>query len=282
MEHVILKNEVMQVEISLLGAEMKRITCCGREMLWEGDPSVWSGTAPVLFPICGRLKENTYRYGGQEYHLGLHGFLHDAVFAVEEKTEEQVTLVTKSTPETLECYPFSFEFRAIFRLSGKELSIEYVIQSGEEGLYWSVGSHEGYACPEGIEQYRLIFDRPERLECTLLSDNFMTDCVRQLGEPGRELPLRERDFRELSTLIFESLQSRTVTLVNQSGDRSITVEFPDFDYLLVWHEPGGNYICIEPWCGLPDEADGDGDFTKKKGILRIEGEKRFCHRITFE
>jgi hypothetical protein len=30
----------------------------GTEYLWQGDARYWSGQAPVLFPICGSLRDN--------------------------------------------------------------------------------------------------------------------------------------------------------------------------------------------------------------------------------
>lgn len=30
----------------------------GVEYLWEGNPEYWSGQAPVLFPICGSIRDD--------------------------------------------------------------------------------------------------------------------------------------------------------------------------------------------------------------------------------
>lgn len=65
---VTLKNNVISIEISTTGAEMKKITVNGKERLWNGDPSFWSGTAPVMFPICGGLPEDKFTYNGREYY----------------------------------------------------------------------------------------------------------------------------------------------------------------------------------------------------------------------
>ena len=42
------------------------------------------------FPIVGRLKEDTYMYQNQAYHLTQHGFARDQVFDVIEKGGEEV------------------------------------------------------------------------------------------------------------------------------------------------------------------------------------------------
>ena len=38
--------------------------------MWDADPAFWGRTAPVLFPIVGALKDNSYRYEGQTYLMG--------------------------------------------------------------------------------------------------------------------------------------------------------------------------------------------------------------------
>ena len=43
---------------------MKKITVNGKERLWNGDPCFWSGTAPVLFLICGGLPDDKFTYKG--------------------------------------------------------------------------------------------------------------------------------------------------------------------------------------------------------------------------
>ena len=74
MSNVTIKNNELTVEISSLGAELQSVKYNDKEYLWHGDPAVWGKRAPVLFPICGGLKENKYVYEGKEYTLFKHGF----------------------------------------------------------------------------------------------------------------------------------------------------------------------------------------------------------------
>ena len=77
---ITLSNEKITVKINELGAEIRSILCDGKEIMWGGDPAIWSGTAPIMFPICGGLKEDKYLYKGNEYILTKHGFAKLSVF----------------------------------------------------------------------------------------------------------------------------------------------------------------------------------------------------------
>jgi galactose mutarotase-like enzyme len=47
----------------------------------------------------------------------------------------------------------------------------------------------------------------------------------------------------------------------------VSVRFGGFPYLLVWQKYGAPYICVEPWCGLPDFTDASGKLADKAGII---------------
>lgn len=280
-QRVTIQNKELTVEISSLGAEIKSVKKDGVQMMWSGDPAVWNGVAPILFPICGSLKEDKYQYEGREYTLSKHGFIKYTLFEVESQSQEQVVFVTRSNEKTRESYPFDFEFRAAFRLSGSTLSVEYGVKNCGRELYFSLGAHEAYACPEGIEEYGLLFDQEETFDSTRLEGSLIREDTIRVSEPSRLLPLKESYFKE-DTLVFQQLKSRKVTLAHQNSSKKITLSFPGHDYFMVWHKPGGRYICLEPWCGLPDEVGSSYDFTRKKGIIRLTDEAVYSHQITFE
>ena len=86
-----------------------------REFIWEGNPEFWGKHSPVLFPIVGTLKNNSYSYNNIEYHLSRHGFARDMDFELIEKTENSATFAIQSSEETLKVYPFEFELQIIYK-----------------------------------------------------------------------------------------------------------------------------------------------------------------------
>jgi galactose mutarotase-like enzyme len=48
------------------------------------------------------------------------------------------------------------------------------------------------------------------------------------------------------------------------------MDFPGFSFLGLWAAPGGDFVCIEPWCGIADSVDSNQQWTEKEGINRLE------------
>lgn len=280
-----IKNDELTAKISLTGAELMSVkNSDGKEFMWEADKNVWANCSPILFPICGGLKEDRYELFGKEYHMNKHGFIKYAEFFVEDIAESSVTLKTCQTEETLRQYPFDFEFRVIFELEGKMLKTTYSVDNKtDKTMYFSVGSHEAYACSGGIENYTIEFEKPETLKAYILDGNLLENNFITITKDSDKLDLLYEYFA-VDALVFKTFNSKKVSLVRRDGSTKINVEFPEADYLLFWTKPNGNYICIEPWSGIQDIVDSSFDFTEKEGILTLEPNKNFktSHNIIFE
>ncbi len=270
-----IKNAFLSVTASTMGAELKSIQKNGRELLWCGDPAVWSFQAPVLFPLCGSLKNGKFSYQGKDYAPQKHGFARFQPFTLEEIGPEKMVFCLTENEETLAMYPFSFAFRVIYTLEEDALQVTYqVTNTGDEDLYFSVGGHEGYACPGDIETYSLLFEQEESPATVLLDGPLLTYESKLLGTKTKELPL-SRELFALDSFIFTDLNSKSVSLKNNKTEETVTLSFEGSDTLLIWGKPDGGFICLEPWCGIPDYTDSDGELTHKKGIIKLSAGKDF-------
>ena len=280
---VTIKNDCLTVEISTLGAEIQSVcTEHGTEFIWEGNPAVWKGRCPILFPICGGLKDDSYTLNGKAYHLQKHGFIRSAEFEVVSLTEDEAVLAVHETEETLKSYPWRFTFYAAFRLQENRLVVSYTVKNdSEETMYFNVGAHEGYATPEGVDAYELVFEEEEELGINSLHGNLIGHDKKPFFR-GKVLPLQAEMFA-VDAMIFEELRSRALTLRHREGGRSVRVEYPDLEHLLVWQMCGAPYVCIEPWGGMPDFVDADGDITHKAFITALKSGDTYIstHTITF-
>ena len=282
-KQVTISNNDISVIISTFGAEIKSVIKNGKELIWEGNPEYWSGQAPLLFPICGGLKDDKFVFEGKEYNLPKHGFARLSEFELESHDSEMAVFLLRSDDESLKQYPFEYELSVIYTLDKSKLNVEYNVKNmTDKNMYFSIGAHEAYACPEGIEEYSIVFDKAEDLNASRLEGNFLKYETVNVGENISEFPLKTEYFAT-DALVFLDLKSKKVSLKNRKTGEAIEVDFNGFPYLLLWTVPGAGYICIEPWCGIPDFVDSDYDITKKKGIIKVLP-KHICsknHSILF-
>ena len=107
----ILENELLKIAVNKTGAELSKITSTKHrtEFMWDGNPDVWSGIAPNLFPIIGALKNDTYTFEGKTYKLPKHGFIrHNNNLEIVEQTENSLIFKLTYNDDLLKVYPFKF------------------------------------------------------------------------------------------------------------------------------------------------------------------------------
>lgn len=280
-----IKNDSLTVSINTFGAELSSIKKSdGKEFLWHGDPNVWAGRAPVLFPFCGALKNGSYRHEAREYTIEKHGFARRCEFKAELLSSSKAVFTLKADEKTLELYPFDFVLAITYELEENNLKVTYNVKNpSNEKLYFSIGSHEAYACPEGISEYCVAFDEEQSFNSCTLEGPILDNKSTKVAESGKIIDLYDQLF-ENDALIFKNVPYDKVYLVNKSGDRKITVSFPGFKNLLIWTKPGAKYLCLEPWTGLPDNVDSSGILSEKEDItiLNENSEYSVVHTITFE
>lgn len=279
---ITISNEFLTATFSEIGAELKSLKYNDKEYIWYGDPKFWTGSSPVLFPICSGLKDDEFIYEGKTYTLQKHGFARKAKFQVETVDSNTATFLLSSDNCPQDNYPFQYEFRIIYTLVGKKINIEYNIRNLTDGdMYFSVGAHEAYHCPEGIENYEIIFDKKENLDDYQLVGSLLSYDIVNYGKDTDTLQLDNSLFAN-DCLIFKNLNSRGVILRNKTTDQKIKVDFEGFPFLLIWTVSGAPFVCIEPWCGITDSIDTNKHLPEKEGIERIEKGGSFYRIHSFE
>jgi galactose mutarotase-like enzyme len=274
-----IQNGQLTVTASAVGAELFSIRdAAGTERLWQGDPAVWAGRAPVLFPVVGGLHGDAYELDGKRYEMGKHGFARGSLFEVEEQSAGAMAFVLRDNDETRAAYPFRFELWVRFALSENRLTVEYEVANGDtRPMPFQLGAHEAYACPGGIEGFAVAFEQPETLHRYELDGNFLSGETTPWLTNADRMPLRDADF-ERDAIVFLNARSDTVTLVSLADARRVDVSFPDFETLMFWTKPGAPYICIEPWCGSADFADGSAELMKRYRIQVLAPGEAFVRR----
>src|SRR5438309_1570334 len=113
-----LRSGELHAEVNPLGAQLSVLRDAnGRDLLWDGDPAIWAGRAPVLFPIVGELAGGKYQLGGKFYSLSRHGFARGKPFSVVGASASTATFRLSADESTLAVYPFQFELDIRFALN---------------------------------------------------------------------------------------------------------------------------------------------------------------------
>ena len=275
--------------VKLEGAELTSLRDKdGAELLWQAGPE-WPRHAPVLFPIVGRLADDTLRHEGRSYRLTQHGFARDQTFDWVERTPTRAVLRLLDSEATRALFPFPFHLDLAYETEGDTLSVKATVMNpGDAVLPFAVGAHPAFRWPlsDGVpkEAHRLEFEAREtgtarRVEGGLLGPEM------PLPFDGRVLPLSPELFRD-DALVMPAVRSRSVRYVAPGADgqlsRALTVSWAGYRDLGVWSKPSGApFLCVEPWFGTASPVGWDGEFTEKPGLfLLAPGEARaFAWRV---
>ena len=280
---IVLKSDQLNVEFQTLGGALSSIKDKDDvEYLWQGDPTYWSGQAPVLFPICGSVRNDTVLYdkedGSQkEGKIPRHGLVRKKEFNLVDQKENSVTFAIEDDEEMYANYPYHFRLEITYTVTGKTIRTQYKIynKESEKSMPYFIGGHPGFNCPllddEVYEDYYLEFEKPET--CTVpkpFPETGMLDLKDRNSwlNNQKEIDLNY-DFFSYDAVTLDELESRTVALRSRKHDKGLKLHFKEFPNLIVWSTLNkGPFIALEPWSGLSTSIE-EGDRLEDKKDVKI-------------
>ena len=280
---IVLKSDQLNVEFQTFGGALSSIKDKeGVEYLWQGNPTYWSGQAPVLFPICGSVRNDTVLYDKEdgshkEGKIPRHGLVRKKEFTLVEQTDNSVTFAIEDDKEMYANYPYHFRLEITYTVTGKTIRTQYKIynKESEKSMPYFIGGHPGFNCPllddEVYEDYYLEFEKPET--CTvpkLFPETGMLDLKDRNSwlNNQKEIDLNY-DFFSYDAVTLDELGSRTVALRSRKHDKGLKLDFKEFPNLIVWSTLNkGPFIALEPWSGLSTSIE-EGDRLEDKKDVKI-------------
>lgn len=271
-----LSNDLLSIQVSAAGAELCSIQCNGKEYLWQADPAFWNRHSPVLFPIVGRVWDNTYRCEGETYSLGQHGFARDMEFQLVSITDNEVWYRLTDNEETHKKYPYNFCLEIGYRIEQKKIHVMWRVKNtGTGDMYFQIGAHPAFYFPgfdaSTKERGYFGFDKKEGLEYILIGEKGCanTDVHYPLELKDGLLPMNTSTF-DSDALILENGQVGEVALYDNSRKAVLRLLF-DAPVVGLWSPPGKNapFVCIEPWYGRCDRMNFDGEYKEKDWIQHL-------------
>ena len=285
-----IENELMICTIESEGAEIRSLIdkASGEEYIWQIDKSVWASSSPVLFPAIGKIKSDKIVFNDKYYAMPKHGIIrYNDSLTFNKIGDSKCTFTLTSSQKTLKQYPFNFIFSVSYELVDKRLIMTFHIENTDSvPIYFACGGHTAYACPLGphVNLSDYVIEFPEQFNFvsnTLGDSGLLSDRTRKIDSKQNTLSLSETLFNE-DALIFSDIEFSSVRLRKKNEEKGIVVRFPGYPNLALWSKPGADYVCIEPWLGLPDRESESLDITQKSSYKSIEPDSKFSIKIETE
>ena len=283
-----LSNGIITAKINTLGAELISVCRGDAEYIWNGDKKWWDDKAPVLFPICGRLPEKKYSYGGRVYDMDIHGFGWKSEFAIKSADAQRLVLELCESEETLKQYPFAFSFTADFSIESDELTLKFTVKNRDEKvLPYMVGWHPGFNLfgDSPISTFSLKFNGGE----VLSHHAILPGCF--VAEDGEDYPakdstyvLNEEEIYSQDTMIFTKTGGSAL-LSSPNTDKKLLMEYSEnLPYFCIWKETSAEarFVCLEPWSDIPTVGIAPVSFEDRKMSRLASGkEKDYTYKVKF-
>lgn len=268
-----ISNGLLTARIDHKGAELVSVFNQANrlEYMWNADPKFWAKTSPVLFPVVGALKNGSYKHNGRDFKLSRHGFARDKEFELGKKEASMVEFLLKSSEDTLKVFPFDFEFRIIYSLEQFTLNVIYEVKNlSEDNMYFSLGAHPAFKVPlvDGttFEDYYLKFETPESSSrWPITSDGILRNNSIPVLREEDKLPLKKVMFYD-DALVLKNLKSSMISIRSHKHTHGVDMTFDGFPYFGIWSFRDADFVCLEPWCGVADNVDHNGELASKEGI----------------
>ncbi len=271
-----IENGYLRVGVKEFGAEITSIVSkkSSYEFLWQGNPDIWSGQSPILFPIIGRLLNDSYTLDGKDYTLQKHGFARKLPWVLNSKNIDRMSFILSENEETLKCYPYCFDLIVTYTLEENKLIVSHeVINKNKCDMYFSLGAHPAFNCEIGDT---LVFDDEENLDTIKidLEHSLRLSDTCPVLKNEKTITVTKDIFNE-DALIFKGVKSKHITLESKSTARKISFDLGNAPYLGIWAKPGAPYVCIEPWYGVNDSSEKKPDFSQKDDIQKLSPDGTF-------
>jgi galactose mutarotase-like enzyme len=273
----VLENQLLKIAVNPIGAELDSVFHKEFELeyMWSGDSDFWGKKSPVLFPIVGSLKENTYYFEGNKYQLSRHGFARERVFILEKQDDISLLFTLQYDSETLKKYPFKFLFQIKYTLVENKLSVTYIVENQSlTTMPFSVGAHPAFKIPlsedTSYEDYFLEINKQETFGRYPLSiDGLIESKANNLLENSTKIPLKKELFYA-DAIVLKDMKSTKMSIKSDKTSHGLTMDFEGFPYFGIWAAKDAPFVCLEPWCGIADTVLTTQNIMEKEGINLLE------------
>ena len=287
-------SEIQSIQVSTHGAELQSLIANGREYLWQGDPAFWSRRAPILFPIVGRLADDTLRIGGKAYTMKQHGFARDAEFVPLSFTAsfsclggwsllpgQESIFMKMDSSKLIANYPYDFDLKVRYAIFGNTLEVNWEVKnSGDNTMYFQIGAHPAFLLPyydanAAVHGYLRCYNKDGHTVLPVVTHRLENGLRKPLPQPSplghhssnALIPITNSTFAN-DAILLEGCNIASIALVDMSGKEVLRVSCSQAETFGLWapNKPGCPFVCIEPWCGIADKEGFNGNIIERDCI----------------
>ena len=280
---VIIKSSQLEAHLHPKGAEIHKIIGLsdGMNYMWRRDPVLWANSAPILFPIVGKVVNDTYRVDGKEYHLTQHGFARHNEFEIAEQGDDFVVFTLDYT-NFLDVYPYKFRLTVTYKVEGLVLTCHCKVENLDtKEIYFGIGGHPAFACPmyenESANDYYIEFEKEETLDRHMINTavSLFNGQTQPLFDHEKKFMVRQATFKD-DAVIVHDFKSSWVALRSLNHNRAIKFHMNNWKWLGIWASKHvGGLIAIEPWNGHTDVEGFTGEYKEKEGLINLPVDSTF-------
>lgn len=227
------------------------------------------GGNPILFPICGTLKNNQYEYEGETYHMNPHGFAKVLRWKVDKSVEADdfLRIYCEQNADTMEMYPFEFRLEMEFSFTEHGIMINQRVNNlSDKDMPFFSGYHPFFAV-EDISRTRIKLQGEKY-------HHFETDEILPLnyvdGYIDVDITLNIDD-------VFYGIKG-SECIIDMADEGTIVLKFDDcIKNFVIWREKDAKLICVEPWIACPDALN-----SNKKDIIIVGAKDCFEYKFSIE
>ncbi|MDF2880587.1 MAG: galactose mutarotase-like enzyme [Clostridiaceae bacterium] len=218
------------------------------------------GGIPILFPICGKLKDGKYSIEENEYTMKNHGLARISKWQVIDehidKNSASIKIQFNSDEITRESYPFDFQVIFTYTLENKCLKInqQYFNKSNRDMPVY-IGFHPYFKADNKNIKYN-------------------TDATKYLDENDGKIKCYNGKlslYDMVESAIFLDSKQNNVNFVPCNDGKNIYLEYSkEFKYIVLWTVAEKNFVCVEPWMALGNSMNTKNDLSYIKAMDNLE------------
>ena len=270
MKNVVLKDDFLQVEISLTGAALEDLHGLNKQTKFICNNSE-TGLPTILFPTLTAIKDGYILKDGESYQLMHGGFAKLQKFQLKEQGSDYVVLELNDNEETRKVFPYSFCLQVKYELFGDTLFVSTKIKNtGNERLPFMLGYHPAYSCPDGADMV-LSCEEPLNASRYIRKDLMVTGIDKNFMYGFSEFSLTP-EFFENGTIAMTDLSTKVFSLRDKKTGQSVTVNASEYQNVAIFapSDKPLKFVSIECWDGSPDWADTDHVWEHKRDMTILE------------